>query len=102
VTREDGLTYMEPPDWPIPVRELQGTALLELGRATAAENAFRQDLKRFPDNGWALSGLAVSLTRQGRMAEASEVKARFERQWQHADAEARRVAAGDAEGRRSQ
>ena len=30
---EDGLTYMEPPDWPIPVRQLQGAALLSLGRA---------------------------------------------------------------------
>ena len=32
VALEDGLTYMEPPDWPIPVRQLQGAALLALGR----------------------------------------------------------------------
>ena len=28
VALEDALTYMEPPDWPIPVRQLQGAALL--------------------------------------------------------------------------
>ena len=28
VALEDDLTYMEPPDWPIPVRQLQGAALL--------------------------------------------------------------------------
>ena len=38
VALEDGLTYMEPPDWPIPVRQLQGAALLELGRAKEAED----------------------------------------------------------------
>src|SRR5215218_4538420 len=57
VTLEDGLTYMEPPDWPIPVRQLQGAALLALGRAKEAETAFRDDLKKFPNNGWSLSGL---------------------------------------------
>ena len=63
VALEDGLIYMEPPDWPIPVRQLQGAALLELGRAKEAEAAFRGDLKKFPDNGWSLSGLQASLER---------------------------------------
>ena len=40
VALEDDLTYMEPPDWPIPVRQLQGAALLELGRAKEAETPF--------------------------------------------------------------
>ena len=57
VTLEDGLTYMEPPDWPIPVRELQGDALLALGRTKDAEAAFRADLKKFPENRWSLEGL---------------------------------------------
>jgi tetratricopeptide (TPR) repeat protein len=82
---EDGLTYMEPPDWPIPVRQVQGAALLALGRAREAEAAFLADLKKFPDNGWSLSGLQASLERQGRRQEAAEVKARFDRAWSGAD-----------------
>jgi tetratricopeptide (TPR) repeat protein len=57
VSLEDGLTYMEPPDWPIPVRQLQGTALRRLGREKEAEMAFRGDLVKFPNNTWSLAGL---------------------------------------------
>jgi tetratricopeptide (TPR) repeat protein len=85
VALEDALTYMEPPDWPIPVRQLQGTALVELGRAKEAEAVFRDDLKKFPDNGWSLSGLQASLERQGRARDAAEVKGRLDRAWALAD-----------------
>jgi tetratricopeptide (TPR) repeat protein len=85
VAIEDGLTYMEPPDWPIPVRQLQGDVLLELGRARDAEAAFRGDLVKFPENGWSLSGLRASLERQGKAREAAEVQARLARAWQGAD-----------------
>ncbi len=88
---EDGLVYMEPPDWPVPVRRLQGAALFELGRAKDAEAAFRGDLAKFPDNGWSLSGLQASLEKQGRKAEAETVKARLAQQWQRADV---KIAAG--------
>ena len=37
VAKEDALTYMEPPDWPIPVRQLQGAALVQLGEIAADE-----------------------------------------------------------------
>jgi tetratricopeptide (TPR) repeat protein len=82
---EDRLTYMEPPDWPIPVRQLQGAALLEVGRAEEAEGAFNGDLKKFPGNGWSLSGLQASLERQGKRADAAAVRARLERVWGGAD-----------------
>jgi tetratricopeptide (TPR) repeat protein len=85
VALEDDLTYMEPPDWPIPVRQLQGAALVELGRAKEAEAAFRGDLKKFPDNGWSLSGLRASLEQQGRRADAAAVRARFEQTWRRSD-----------------
>jgi Flp pilus assembly protein TadD len=91
VAIEDNLTYMEPPDWPVPVRQLQGAALLELGRATEAETAFRDDLKKFPDNGWSLSGLQASLEKQGKTADAAAVKARLDQQWKMSDIQ---VAAG--------
>jgi tetratricopeptide (TPR) repeat protein len=85
VALEDDLTYMEPPDWPVPVRQLQGAALLELGRAKDAEAAFRGDMKKFPDNGWSLSGLHASLEQQGRKADAAAVKARLDQMWDKAD-----------------
>jgi tetratricopeptide (TPR) repeat protein len=87
VKLEDALIYMEPPDWPIPVRQLQGAALLELGRVKEAEAAFREDMRKFPDNGWSLSGLQTSLTRQNRAREAEEVGARFREKWRLADIE---------------
>jgi tetratricopeptide (TPR) repeat protein len=84
-TLEDGLTYMEPPDWPLPVRQLQGAALLASGRAREAEQAFRQDLQKFPANGWSLSGLLASLERQGRAADAAAVREQFTSSWKAAD-----------------
>jgi tetratricopeptide (TPR) repeat protein len=82
---EDRLTYMEPPDWPIPVRQLQGASLLEVGRAEEAEAAFSGDLRKFPENGWSLSGLQASLERQGKRPEAAAVRARLDRVWGGAD-----------------
>ena len=85
VTLEDALTYMEPPDWPIPVRQLQGAALLSLGRLEDAEKAFSDDLKKFPHNGWSLSGLHAVMVRQGRGREADTVKGELDRVWKRAD-----------------
>jgi tetratricopeptide (TPR) repeat protein len=85
VKLEDALTYMEPPDWFIPVRQLQGAALLQLGRAREAEAAFRGDLRKFPENGWSLSGLRASLERQGKAKEAAEVTTQFDEAWSRAD-----------------
>ena len=82
---EDHLIYMEPPDWPVPVRQLQGAALLDVGRADEAAAAFNADLRKFPENGWSLSGLQASLERQGRRADAAAVRARLEKVWGGAD-----------------
>jgi len=75
--REDALTYGEPPDWPVPVRHHLGAVLLQAGRAAGAETAYREDLKRFPENAWSLRGLASSLAAQGKADEAAEVEARL-------------------------
>jgi tetratricopeptide (TPR) repeat protein len=85
VELEDGLTYMEPPDWFVPVRQIQGATLLQIGRTKEAEAAFRDDLKKFPKNGWSLSGLQASLERQGRTRDAAAVQAEFEAAWSRAD-----------------
>jgi len=82
---EDGLIYMEPPDWPIPVRQLQGAALLVLGRTREAEHAFRNDLAKFPNNGWSLSGLRASLEQQRRIQEAADISSQFEQSWRRSD-----------------
>jgi len=84
---EDGLIYGEPPDWFYPVRQNLGAILLEADRPRAAEKVYREDLARFPDNGWSLFGLAQSLRAQGKNQEADEVQRRFEVAWQYADIE---------------
>ena len=84
---EDKLTYMEPPDWPIPVRQLQGAALLALGRAAEAETAFTGDLQKFPNNGWSLSGLHASRVRQGRERDGATImlQTQLQQSWRRAD-----------------
>jgi tetratricopeptide (TPR) repeat protein len=87
VAQEDALTYMEPPDWPIPARQMQGAAMLALGRNAEAEVAFRGDLKKFPNNGWSLSGLRESRIKQGRERDAEVVALQMQlgQAWQKAD-----------------
>ncbi|HSJ23908.1 MAG TPA: hypothetical protein VK929_04425 [Longimicrobiales bacterium] len=83
--REDELVYGEPPEWTVPVRQDLGFILLRAGQHAAAEAAFREDLRRFPDNGWSLAGLMNSLAAQGRAAEAAAVQQQFQRAWSSAD-----------------
>ncbi len=87
VAIEDGLTYNEPPDWFFSVRHSLGAALLRAGRFSEAEKVYEEDLNFYPENGFALNGLYLSLVEQGRAAEAEAVKTRFEKAWQYADIE---------------
>ena len=82
---EDGLTYNEPPTWYYPIRHSLGLALLGAGKPEEAERAYREDLERFPRNGWSLFGLAQSLERQGKADEARRVRAEFAEAWKGAD-----------------
>jgi tetratricopeptide (TPR) repeat protein len=84
---EDALTYGEPPDWSVPVRQELGMVLLRAGRPAEAEQAFREDLKRFPRNGWSLRGLELALRAQNRIAAAEAVKKEFDEAWATADVE---------------
>lgn len=86
---EDALVYGEPPEWSIPVRHDLGAVLLAAGRAADAEVVFREDLVRFPENGWSLHGLAGALEAQGRADEAAEVQAQFRTAWAGSDVELR-------------
>ncbi|MDC3321235.1 hypothetical protein OAV88_01400 [bacterium] len=57
VRLEDELPYDEPWGWMSPTRHALGALLLESGRVLEAEKVFRKDLKRYPMNLWALTGL---------------------------------------------
>jgi len=85
--REDKLRYDEPPGWIIPVRHALGASLLQVGRVQEAEDVYREDLARWPNNGWSLYGLAQALKFQDRHAEAAAIEARFKEVWKHADTE---------------
>ena len=85
VRHEDALVYTEPPDWPASVRLTLGAVLLEAARPVEAEAVYWDDLKRNPENGWALFGLVQALTAQGRKADADRVQARFDKAWSAAD-----------------
>jgi len=82
---EDAGLYFEPPKWYYPVRQSLGAALLKAGRHAEAEVVYREDLKRFPENGWSLYGLAAALKAQGKSAEAAAAEKRFQKAWEGAD-----------------
>jgi tetratricopeptide (TPR) repeat protein len=82
---EDSGLYFEPPKWYYPIRHSLGAALLKTGRNAEAEKVYREDLKRFPENGWSLFGLAQALRAQGKNTEAAEADARFRRAWANTD-----------------
>jgi tetratricopeptide (TPR) repeat protein len=85
VQREDALLYGEPPEWTVPARQDLGEVLLLAGNHAEAEQAFREDLARFPKNGWSLHGLAKALRAQGQDDEAAAVETDFEQAWATAD-----------------
>ncbi len=84
VALEDELKYMEPPEWILPVRHPLGAILLDAGRTGEAEAVYREDLEKWPDNGWSLYGLAQCLEARNS-PEAVSADARFRRAWARSD-----------------
>lgn len=84
---EDQLKYNEPPDWFFSVRHHLGAALLENAQFEEAGRVFEEDLKTFPKNGWALSGLLAALEGQQKTDEAAQVKKQLAEAWKYADVE---------------
>ncbi|MDB5445109.1 MAG: hypothetical protein JWQ97_426 [Phenylobacterium sp.] len=82
---EASLPYTEPPWWHQPVSHVLGAALLQARRPAEAESVYRDSLKSYRDDGWALFGLAQALEAQGRAAEAAQVRSSFARAWRYAD-----------------
>jgi tetratricopeptide (TPR) repeat protein len=82
---EDALVYDEPPGWMVPVRHALGALLMSAGRYAEAEQVYREDLERNPDNGWGLLGLEQALLAQGMTDEADRLATRREAAWARAD-----------------
>jgi tetratricopeptide (TPR) repeat protein len=74
VSEGDKLPYAEPPDWYYPPRHTLGARLLGLKRAAQAEAVYREDLKRNPNNGWALVGLRAALQAQKKPSKDVEAQ----------------------------
>ena len=86
IQKEDALKYDEPPGWLIPVRHSLGAVLMKQQRFAEAEQVYRDDLARLPENGWSLLGLAESLRKQKKNAdEIAQTQAKFEKIWAKAD-----------------
>jgi tetratricopeptide (TPR) repeat protein len=86
VKEEDALKYNEPPSWMIPVRHSLGAVLMKAKRFAEAEQIYRDDLTRLPENGWSLFGLAESLREQKKNdGEVISTNAKFQKTWAKAD-----------------
>ena len=86
VKEEDALKYDEPPAWMIPIRHSLGAVLMKAGRPAEAEQVYRDDLAKLPDNGWSLYGLADSLRQQKKSdGEIAAVTTKFQTIWAKAD-----------------
>jgi tetratricopeptide (TPR) repeat protein len=86
IEKEDALRYDEPPGWLIPVRHSLGAVLMKQQRFADAEQVYRDDLARLPENGWSLLGLAESLRKQKKNAdEVAQTQAKFKKIWAKAD-----------------
>ncbi|MCA9319698.1 MAG: tetratricopeptide repeat protein, partial [Planctomycetes bacterium] len=85
VALDEGLNYDEPWGWMEPARHALGALLTEQGRYVEAIAVYRKNLERYPENGWALHGLAECLQKSGQTVEADQVSSRFERAWARAD-----------------
>jgi tetratricopeptide (TPR) repeat protein len=69
---------------PIPARQRLGTLYLAAQRPADAERVYREDLARFPENGWSLFGLATALDAQ-HSAGAAATWERFRKAWARSD-----------------
>jgi tetratricopeptide (TPR) repeat protein len=86
VRLEDDDWYSEPPRFWFPVRESLGGAYFRAGRYNDAEATFRADLAHDPANPRSLYGLARTLEKEGRDADAADADKKFDIASRYADA----------------
>lgn len=85
VALDERLNYDEPWGWMEPARHALGALLTEQGRSEEAVAVYEANLARYPNNGWALHGLAEGLRKLGRTEEAAGAQARFDAAWADSD-----------------
>jgi tetratricopeptide (TPR) repeat protein len=85
IAMEDALNYNEPPDWFFSVRHNLGAVLIQAGKYQDAIRVYEEDLKKLPENGWALIGLMNVYEKLGEKNKYTEMKNRFENAWRYAD-----------------
>lgn len=78
---EASIPYMEPPFWYYPIHQSLGGVLYRQRRYDEALAAFTTALARFPNNGWAIYGVASSHRALGRTAQAAAAQAAFAKAW---------------------
>lgn len=62
-----------------------GAALLQAGRPAEAEAVYRESLKTYRQDGWALFGLAQALNAEAKRDEAARARTAFAEAWGLAD-----------------
>jgi tetratricopeptide (TPR) repeat protein len=82
---ERSIPYSEPPWWHQPVSHVLGAALLQAHRPAEAEAVYRESLKTYRRDGWALFGLAQALDAEGKHDEAAQTRKQFDAVWGRAD-----------------
>lgn len=78
---ESRISYYEPPFWYYPVKQSLGAALYRSGDLLGARQAFTQALGQFPNNGWALYGLAETHRALDDRPSEAAARAAFARAW---------------------
>jgi tetratricopeptide (TPR) repeat protein len=69
------------------VRHNLGAVLLEARQYKEAIQVYNQDLKNYPENGWALRGLMTAYEKIDYQKKYIETKDRFKKAWKYADIE---------------
>lgn len=85
VQAQDQLSYDEPPNWLFSVRESLGASLIKERKLQAAEEVFREDLRRHPRSGRALFGLRAALTAQSKWSDYYWVNQSYQDAWRYSD-----------------
>jgi tetratricopeptide (TPR) repeat protein len=81
--QEQDLPYTEPPWWHQPTSHYLGAVLLQAKRPAEAEAVYRESLKTYRDDGWALTGLVAALEAQGKPTDAARKD--LAEAWRYAD-----------------
>ena len=84
---EDALNYNEPPDWFFSIRHLLGRVLMMNGQNRAAIELYQEDLKNFPDNGWAHHGLKQAYQALNDSENVAKMDELIAKSWSYADFE---------------